>query len=297
MKRFYFYILVSCLLSLTSCYRDFQYDREGLSPHIILHSFVQADSSIKVHVSKSWLIGDEPSDTVLEGAKVSLFVNDERRDVKRVIPQSGDRLRMVVEAEGLPTVEASTEVPERIPIKQVDYTIEPLEYDGHRIHMKIRFQDPPGERNYYGLGIYSQQKDIYYTSLDWKNEPVFAALSGSNILDDLLFSANDYKGRTYPFSDELIDGLEYTLSVSPSFYYYSYEENGYVPYTICLYTLSESYYKYLLSLAMLGVNRLSEYGMADPNRTYQNVTNGMGVLAACQVDTFVIYWRDDSKNR
>lgn len=296
MKRFSFYILSVCLLLLTSCYRDFQYDREGLSPHIVLHGFVRADTLMDVRVSKSWLIGDEPSDSLFDEARLTLFVNGKQKCLDTTIPRSGDRLRMVVEADGLPSVEASTEVPERIRIEQVDYTKTEERYETV-FNTKIRFRDPSDERNYYGIGVCTTDSFIFQIAMDKTQEPLLDELAIGSILDDLLFTPNRFYSRTYIFSDEQIEGKEYTLDipihimVSPSTPISAYKA---LSFSVCLYSISESYYKYLLSLMRQGINRISEYGIADPNRTYKNVENGIGVLAAYQVDTFTIRWQFDS---
>lgn len=301
MRRYILFLISLWMLLLTSCYRDFQYDGDDFSPHIVLHSFVEADSAIRVTVSKSWLIGEEPSDSVLEGAKVSLYVNEERKDLATAIPRGGDQLRMVVEANGLQTVEATTVVPKKVEIKQVDYVL--FDSVGSNIPMypsidapfqlKVRFQDPPGERNYYGIGVCSSDSLVHLIYMNGENEPLFSELTMGGILDDL-FIQDWYYGYTYPFSDEHIDGMEYDLNISVYVHLLGYwtPEAKECTYTICLYSLSESYYKYLLSLIKQNVSHLSEYGITDPNLTYRNVENGLGVFAAFQVDTFNIHWKE-----
>lgn len=269
------------LLPLGSCYRHYQIEDEDFTPHIVLHSLVQADSLLSIYLSQSWLIGESPVD-ILSDAAVTLWVNGETQSYETAIPRRGDHLRLRVEAEGLPAVEAETEVPHRVKID----TIRCWRNDKSdmNMEMELTFQDPAGRANYYGLGFYAARKgrESNPFTLDISKEPLFAPLQELGILDDVVAWENFYYyGNLLPFSDQEIDGQSYTLKVA----FRDWQGSGLEEVLVSLYTFSDSYYLYLLSLLRLGINVLSDYGLADPNLVYTNVADGLGIFAACQMDT------------
>ena len=284
MKRWLLYILISIsFLPFCSCYRDYQIKDKDFSPRIMLHSLVQADSLLNIFVSKTWLIGQASVDTLPE-ATVSLFVNGEPEDYMTAIPHSGDHLRLLVEAEGLPAVQATTVVPYRVKIDSLFcQRIDKNEMD---IQVELTFQDPVGVPNYYGLGFYAVPYNSYgsFFVIDASKEPLFAYLDSYGILDDVVRSNSYYyRGYLIPFSGQSIDGQRYTLRVTMAINQFFWSDMDDIK--ICLYSFSESYYIYLLSLLRSGINVLSDYGLADPNQLYTNVENGLGIFASCQVDT------------
>lgn len=93
------------------------------------------------------------------------------------------------------------------------------------------------------------------------------------------------------FSDEKIEGRQYTFTVKESLdemYVNMQEEEGEDKYKrrILLYSLSESYYRYLVALEKIYggsvSGSLSDIGLAEPVKVYSNVCGGVGILGACQ---------------
>ena len=282
MKRWLFTLLILfTLLPLCSCYRHYQIEDDDFTPHIVLHSLVQADSLMHLSLSRSWLTGETPADT-LSGAAVTLWINGKSREFGTAVPHRGDHLRLRVEAEGLPAVEAETVVPHRVKIDSL--RCRRSDRSDIEVQVELAFQDPVGRSNFYGLGFYSRKNKFYgdHFILDISKEPLFAPLQELGVLDDVVsWSDFYYYGNLLPFSDLNIDGQTYTLNVA--FRNWMGDELDEV--LVCLYTFSDSYYLYLLSLLRLGINVLSDYGLADPNLVYTNVADGLGIFAACQMDT------------
>lgn len=283
MKRLLLYIIMYIsFLPFCSCYRDFQIETEDFTPHIVMYSLVQADSLIHFTLSRSWLSGNKPEDISLKKANVSLFVNGEQKDPAITIPRSGDHLRLSIEVEGMPTAYAETVVPQKVEIDTVRY----IWNDKSQFNMQIEvtFKDTAGRDDYYGLGLYGNSQYNYSEifSVDTHQEPLFSYLRELGVLDDMVGSEKFYYvGNLIPFSGQSIDGQTYTLRVTLRKHLWDNLDNV----LICLYSFSPSYYTYLLSLLRIGINVLSDFGLADPNLIYKNVENGLGIFGACQLDT------------
>ena len=91
----------------------------------------------------------------------------------------------------------------------------------------------------------------------------------------------NWRGRL--FSDELFDGKEYTLQVKEQL---RSDTKYYTKRHIRLYSLSEPYYQYLLSLQNIKnegiMGGLTNVGLAEPVRIYSNVEGGTGIAGGCQ---------------
>ena len=113
----------------------------------------------------------------------------------------------------------------------------------------------------------------------------FIATTASLTFDQSIFASvpvlNVLLGRV--FSDELFDGKEYTLQVKEQL---RSDTKYYTKRHIRLYSLSEPYYQYLLSLQNIKnegiMGGLTNVGLAEPVRIYSNVEGGTGIAGGCQ---------------
>ena len=144
---------------------------------------------------------------------------------------------------------------------------------------QITFQDTPGKSNYYSLQIWGDD-DHLGVLLDFSVDPVFTQQQG--MLDEVFGpSMVNWRGRV--FSDELFDGKEYTLQVKEQL---RSDTKYYTKRHIRLYSLSEPYYQYLLSLQNIEnegiMGGLTNVGLAEPVQIYSNVEGGTGIAGGCQ---------------
>ena len=100
---------------------------------------------------------------------------------------------------------------------------------------------------------------------------------------DEVFGSSMVNWRGRVFSDELFDGKEYTLQVKEQL---RSDTKYYTKRHIRLYSLSEPYYQYLLSLQNIKnegiMGGLTNVGLAEPVRIYSNVEGGTGIAGGCQ---------------
>lgn len=297
--------LLALAVGLTGCYTDFHLKVKDPVSHLVLHAFVTADSLVVAEVSQSWIAGQSPAPAALPDARVALWLNGQFKEwlqweipaspadsllergvyTSTVCPAAGDSVELKVEAAGFEPVRGADRIPEEGQLENIQISMAGNTSGYQQMKMYITLQDPPGRRNYYGLKVYaghgygSQQ-----VILDYSEEPLFSRTG--TIFDDLFTSEEYVPGLVYPFSDEQIDGQRYTLKVSTLVYsHIDPSPDREEQYVVCLYSFSEDYYRYVLSLIRQGANSLSDYGLADPALLYHNVTGGIGLVAAYRIDS------------
>ena len=208
-----------------------------------------------------------------------------------VIPQAGDKVKLVATTPEYGSAWAEDVVPQRVPIEKIEVSCRKETGDPYSIQNNtpgnitynneyyafqyyITFRDTPGKANYYQLWV---EGDIQYI------DPIFNSVN-STIDGTLGYDSVDGRGGRV-FTDELIDGKEYTIQVKELIQAH-YSVQDLKERSINLYSLSESYYQYLLSLEKISASTLSgslsNIGLAEPLRVYTNVNNGTGILGACQ---------------
>lgn len=316
MRRISFcFCLLAVVAGLTGCYAEFKLKGEKPSSRLVLHTFVAADSLVVCEVSNSWIVGETAAPAALPGARVALSLNGEFKEwlqwrippvafdslrgkglyYSTCRPREGDLVELKVEAGGFEPVSGSDRIPEKVKVEEVRLGRGGTTSGYEMLKMYITFQDQPDRRNYYGLKVYRSYYDKLTSGvltyggtenvmLDYSEEPLFSRTG--TIFDDLFTSENYVQGLLYPFSDEKIEGQRYTLKVS-SYLDFKFDESVtyQLLYTVVLYSFSEDYYRYILSLARQGAPSLSDYGLADPALVYHNVEGGIGIVGTYQIDT------------
>lgn len=342
MKSFMKHIPLLILLSVifTSCVKYVDLEHMRPDPKLVLNSVAQPGVPLTATVSRTWFYTDNNPNVTIEDAKVSLYVNDryvedlswfvEESEYNSIgyyragyVPSEGDKLRLEVSKKGFNEVSAECVIPVKPELLKLEAVKEEYHesygYTGYRIVYRTTFKDKPraGDcymvRGIYGNPVYNYDEEIgeriftgeyswSNTSFDYIYEPIFK--NKITILDEVF--GNDwlsgYRGR--PFSDELINGMEYTLKLAS----YSYGYGGYYPsyppdgedpdsippsyMKVYLYTLSEPYYQYLMALTELSDlslnNDLVDAGLAEPVRITSNVVGGTGIFGAASVDTLTV---------
>ena len=122
--------------------------------------------------------------------------------------------------------------------------------------------------------------------MDWDDEPLLKVSAG---LDEILIGDYTYYEQLYIWSDEKIQGKNYTLRLNKTYisdYETSIQDEVYTnrkQYKVCLYSLSEEFYHYLKSMNEQVNNKLGESELAPVRPTYANVANGLGLVGGCRM--------------
>lgn len=335
----------------TSCVKDLDLEHLRPDPKLVLNCVALAGDTVKATVSRTWFFTEEKPNVTIRDAEVKLFVNDVFREQMRwveegkadynsrsfysssYIPSEGDRIRVEAGASGYKGVKAEAGVPS-IGNALVDAWIDNKKDTvgptvTYVMTYCIKVRDDAAADNYYLLRLdqgypirneetmeYTGEYEWMPASGDFSSDPLFG--SDLTIMDKVF--GNDwlsgYKGRV--FSDELINGKEYTIKIegssgseslypAPEFPGNNGDEDNFpgtnnpdkddpeteqpVPPSLLrvqLYALSRPYYLYLKALAFQDdgsfSNMLVEGGLAEPIRVYSNIEGGVGILGACSLD-------------
>lgn len=239
--------------------------------------------------------------------------------VSSYIPVAGDEIRIEAEKKGFKSVVGKEKIPGKpglLKFAAEDIKVNnPYSSNYTRKRYKVTVKDDPAVVNCYMISIYvgspsyeydydDMEKPPVYTGayswsveyLDYASEPVFG--NQISILDKVM--GNDWlSGRGgRPFSDELFNGKEYMMKLDANSY------SGHYPYypqpeeqlpdsaKVYLYSISESYYKYLSALCTISDgslnNDLADAGLAEPVRVFSNIEGGLGIMGAVCVDSLKV---------
>lgn len=330
-------VLLIAISLFSSCVKDIDLDYLRPTPKLVLNCLASVGDTVKATVSRTWFYTDEKPNIGIKEADVKLYVNDVFREqmewregienyrylgyfISSYIPAPGDQIRIDVSAPEMGAVSANAVVPTAPSLIDLKYEVK-ADTTGNMIirttNYSITLRDDASKSNYYLMRLdrgdpYKSGDDVYYewqsASIDYSGDPLFGG--DISVLDKVF--GNDwlsgYRGRV--FTDESINGTEYTIRLTSGTSYSSYypgsdypgydypgyvdpdedEKQDYPTYLrASLYTISSSYYFYLRALEMRAddsfSNALIDAGLAEPIRVFSNVEGGVGVLGTCCGDT------------
>lgn len=294
-------ISIVCLFAIilfNSCYQEIDLSEYKKEPILVLNSVATDQMPVMANITHSWFYSDKENHTPVTNAKVSLFVNNHREEemfwnekmyYSRYIPKENDRIKIMAETpEGV--LQAEDRIPTITTIDEVSVSFQRSNWSingsfiGTDMIYKITFQDDPDIENYYFIRFEDEYGNIEaggqeLGSLEYSTDPVFVGEKSEleNIgTEEGLWGQG---GRT--FSDQLINGKRYTLTVREKRLAPRYD-NSPVIRNVILYSLSESYYKYLTALQNRYdetiIKNLTELGLTEPRRIYGNVEVGAGIF-------------------
>ena len=318
------HLLYTLLLGvfLTSCYRKIDLDEYRTTPKMVINSVVSPDTVVMASITRTWFYPDKKPYVNLPHAHVELYINNQYIEtmqwktlnnprnpdqpdtlfLSNTIPAEGDRIKIVASTPEYGTVTAEDIIPKKVPIKNASHTIKKGNgvYQGtisdyFEIYYEVTFDEFPEKNNYY-LAKITQIKTGYYgyyeTKIDYI-DPVFKEQDA--ILDEsMAFNGLEKRGGAL-FTDQSINGQTYTLQIKETTAELDETEQR----IISIYSLSESYFLYLLSLQKIAGSTLEgglgNIGLAETLRVYSNVEGGTGILGGNQHSETTITLNNPSK--
>ena len=324
-------LFLAISLLVTSCMKEI--DLEGLrpDPKLVLNGVASQGEPLRISLSRTWFYTEDYPNVSISDAKVNLYVNDRFFEqmtwnvkefeyysignyVSSYIPISGDKVRIEAERDGFKNIVAEETILDKPAL--LNFTAEEIKSQEPyspdiKKRFKVTFKDDPRTTNCYlinlfvGRPVYEYDYDNpgnppvytgeYYwnqASVDYAAEPLFG--NNISILDRVM--GNDWlSGRNgRPFSDELINGKEYTIRLEGDSYYWMSFPNNPLPDSakVLLYSISEPYYKYMTALLTLyegSLNSdLASAGLAEPVRVFSNIEGGVGIFGSASVDSLTV---------
>lgn len=221
------------------------------------------------------------------------------------VAAEGDELRLEASSPAWGDASAQVTVPVATPVDSVALTSESTVIPGTdywperysiRASARVWFRDPAPTTDYYlfmtnGNTVQRKEADgntsswstLSFYDIDYTGEPLF-----SEHMSALESAMGGNYGYTM-FSDRQISGKSYPLNIVYQNLYWEIDNATGVPIEedptldITLYTISESYYRHLLSVWQSNdgiAGSLGGVGLADPVWEASNVSTGAGVVAA-----------------
>ncbi|MEF9924649.1 MAG: DUF4249 domain-containing protein [Muribaculaceae bacterium] len=295
-------------------------DKYRPAPKVVLNSAVSSDTVVMANVGRTVFFTDSRDvDPTICDADVSLYVNDKIKEKLVWIPDTmlstggiykstyypkiGDKIRLEARTL-LGEVWAEDIIPDRTLINDVklsfierensDIIIGGPNGSGYGIEYKITysitFKDNPDMKNYYCIRIEDIGCNSVNGLLDYSSDDVFRAQQP--IIDSSTSSKliEGQEGRT--FTDEYINGKTYTMKITETDEHTLYHYGKHKYRRIILYSLSESYYKYLTGILNYGSSTISgsliDFGFSEPFVHYSNINGGVGILGMVQSESYII---------
>lgn len=277
MRKLINIFIVSILF--TSCEMEVEVPMPEYKRQITVNTELIPDQYANVTVSHSVGILDISTINMIENAKVELYENGQRVDVLQgnsgtyfgnYLLKEKRVYEVRVEKKGYESVSGVTTTPAKINIISAvltDSVYNDEQFGGWKSELKITFNDPSDQTNYYGIQLNNELYNLFFESTE-------DAISGSgggfggtgnnmSVIDDALFNGKT-KVMTLRFSSgETQEHLN-----------------------LWFYSLSLEMYKYhktKLAHDIAGFNPMSE-----PAPVYSNVNKGLGIIAGMSPDKWKI---------
>jgi len=296
MKSLKSIILFFLAIILFSCEKIIPFTGDVTQPKIVVNSLFQSDNFWEVHVSSSLSVIDTGSLSNIENA--SVLILDNQNNLVEVlshdslgfykgttIPQAGQQYKIEVSAPGYVSINAEDQLPESINISNVDTSSSSIG-DNERMDISITFTDPINFSNYYRLEI-----EIGLIYEDDFGTMEYFEFPASMILEDPVFE--NYGGGPVTqglFVDNSFNGEEKTIEIQIDNIIKEFDKADELEIDhirLYLYNITEPTYLFSKSYQVYGNANGNPF--AQPVQVFSNVTNGFGIFAGAQVNTYDIF--------
>lgn len=297
-------ISIIALLSilLVSCTKIVEFNGEMSDPKIVVNSIFSNDTSLWVNITTSRFFLDNAPITSIDNATVSVYKNGDyvadmihsgegNYGLASLIPQPNVTYSLKVTAPDKEEVTCEASFPTPIHIVSIDTIYDfDQEYWNNSYLIKLKIDDPAGEKNYYRISVYADRyiyqesgpiEYMVYRELPWIWSDDVVLTGGGEEETDIFDSEvyNEYK----IFDDTFFDGNEYTLDFNMlSDFLIGEEEENYAMVFFVLETLSEEYFTYLRSKTVHQSS--SDDFFSEPVPIYSNIQGGIGYFGGYSMD-------------
>ena len=312
MKIIVIFILFVTILS--SCYQDIDQNKyKGANGEnlLVLNSIINTDSTISAVASKTFFYSDPPKEReYVTNLDIELLINGEDKGLMKFnpennhyqsiyIPKESDVVELKTNYKG-ESIECIDTLPQKVKIESVKvYREGPMTIyttKDYYITYEITFTDPINEDNYYFLQYDDSGRfvsgNLSFGVRDFTYEYVFQQLARK--IGAIIPAWEPYSPNGLPFSDYGIEGKTHTLVVKEIIQgmRVMFPLSGYTHMhrKISLYSISESYYNYLVSRLYNESydsdlhGGMIDLGFTEPLKTYSNINGGVGIFASYCVD-------------
>lgn len=288
---------------------------------MVINSVVSPDTVVMASITRTWFYPDKKPYVNLPHAHVELYINNQYIEtmqwktlnnprnpdqpdtlfLSNTIPAEGDRIKIVASTPEYGTVTAEDIIPKKVPIKNASHTIKKVtEFIKEQFPTILKYTMKSRLMNFRKEQLLSGQN---HTN---KNGLLRLLRNKNRLYRSCIQGTGCHIGRKYGiqrigkrggalFTDQSINGQTYTLQIKETTAELDETEQR----IISIYSLSESYFLYLLSLQKIAGSTLEgglgNIGLAEPLRVYSNVEGGTGILGGNQHSETTITLNNPSK--
>lgn len=323
-------ILLLTAASLSSCKDDVTLNGLSNQAELVVYCFPTIADTTYISVSRSLPVSKYSEGMKLssvDSATIIYNVNGNPQSVHNcgngfyyvlAKQNAGDQISVMVSADGLPTANGTTVIPDTVPIGKAEVKTVNLydnDYENTYEYYQIAadFTDPAGSRDYYIPRVrvrnilMKQDRDdssyyhsehnspekvlsgeeaaafdtlYYYPKVYAQSEPLITSLT--NIDDDFGFDDERY-GDLCIFNDASINGLSYRLHLNILSHMPSFQNTVSSGICIELLHVTPELYKFLNSVNSVNNSDFAKHGLSQISPTASNVRGGFGVIAGWNV--------------
>jgi len=298
------------MLSFPGCEQDLDLDKyknPEIEKMLVVNSILNPDSVIGVSVTHPYFFSDShvafspvtnlEVQAAGEDREWETLIYDDKTGIylSKYKPVAGEALKLRVEQRTGIVCSCDT-VPYKVAIEGIEVSGEgPMHIywdNDYRFTYKITFRDIPGKDNFYFLEIMDDAQRWEFSQMgqvDYTADYVFQELANMINQDIQGWQPDGVFG--YPFSDKGINGETYTITVSEVLQHPSVGMIKKLPRRVNLYSISEPYFKYMVSVLSLDCNgsalkgNILSLGLMEPDRIYSNIEGGTGVMGSYNLST------------
>lgn len=312
-------VFITIILALLSCEKVLDIDIPEEEQKIVINGLLSPDSTIRVHLAKSLSVLENTGEGSfnLLGAEIKLYEDGKHiKDLQHISdgfyqadyrPKPESNYRIIASHSDL-TNNAEAEVafigaPVINSISMETELVTEAGWTYEALVMTINFKDNPQKDNYYMIALKTQRIDEYdygngEIEIDTVNEFQYSINSSDIVFGNDSYMENfrfgDFSGRV--FSDTYIFQENYPLKIVAGYPYdYGYESDNKSKYTVYLCSISEDFYKYVLSFH--NNSYTAEDPFSEPVTVLTNVQNGLGFVAGITMTSDSIEWNPSQNHR
>ena len=283
-------------MSLTSCYSDIDMEKYRGEQQVVLNCIANSDTTIMADVSSTWFFTEGYPSEDIEGLDIDISINgthkgkmtyDGDKYQSSIRPKAGERIAISTTIEGK-TISAEDVMPEKTTISNIDITHKHTNGMEEVFTYEIHFNNDASACKYYFAKIGAVDYINQVGTLDYSADPAFRLTSESI---NKTFASLKLEGQNgMPFSNEAMQDGDCCIRITEKgdYTYYNMGDNARLR-NVTLYSISEAYYKYLISVLSNDSESswqggLTDIGLSEPVRIFSNIKGGCGIFGCLHSD-------------
>lgn len=282
-------------MSFASCYSDIDMEKYREEQRVVLNCIANSDTTIMADVSSTWFFTEGYPSEDIEGLDIDISINgthkgkmtyDGEKYQSSIRPKSGDRIAISTTVDGK-TISAEDVMPEKTEISHIDVTHKHTNGMEEVLTYEIHFNNDASACRYYFVKVGAIDFICQVGTFDYSADPAFR-LTTERI--NKTFASLKLEGQNgMVFTNESMPDGNCCIRITEKGDYTYYKGENANQRDVTLYSISEAYYKYIISLLSNDSESswqggLTDIGLSAPVRVFTNVSGGTGIFGCLHAD-------------